>query len=89
MRLKSLLGAMICGILVASATGLLMNGSVIGIPEYRYYGYPLVWRVTSFVDYEFTLGTFILTNLAIDAAFWIAISLFALIILKKTVIHKL
>lgn len=79
--IKFLLGATVGGILVSLATGLVENGSMIGLPEYRHYGFPRVWRVTDLNGPT----EYILTNLAIDTAFWVTISLIALITLKIVV----
>lgn len=84
LRLKSLFAAIFCGIIVSLATGLFENGPKIGIPENKYYGYPLVWRVTATLQPT----EFIFINLAVDAAFWISISLLALITLEKIVFPK-
>ena len=78
LRLSSLVVAVVCGLLLALATGLVENRPGVGIPEYKRYGYPLVWRVTK----TFEPTEFRFTSLAIDAAFWIAISFLALIILE-------
>lgn len=77
LRLRFLVGVIVCGVLVSLATGLVENGPEIGIPEIKYYGYPLVWRVTK----TFQPTEFRFTNLVIDAAFWITISLSAFTIL--------
>ena len=78
LRLRPIVGAIVCGLLLSLATGLVENQPEIGIPEYKDYGYPLVWRVTK----TFQPTEFRLTSLALDAAFWITISLLALIILE-------
>ncbi len=78
-RLRSIAGAIVCGLLLSLATGLAENPpSEVGIPEFTHYGYPLVWRVTK----TFQPTEYRFTSLAIDAAFWITISLLALIILE-------
>ena len=78
LRLRSIVGAIVCGLLLSLATGLVENGPEIGIPEFKHYGYPLVWRVTK----TFQPTEFRFTSFAIDTAFWIAISFLAVIILK-------
>jgi len=85
LRFRILVVVIVCGALVALATGFFENGPEISIPGNRYYGYPLVWRVTG----TFQPTEIILTNLAINMAFWIAISFFAMIILEKIVLPKL
>ena len=62
-------------------TGLVGNESRIVIPEIKCYGYPLVWRITNLNGPT----EYVLTNLAIDNAFWITVSLIVLIILEKIV----
>ena len=78
LRLRSIVGAIVCGLLLSLATGLVENRPEVGIPEYKHFGYPLVWRVTK----TFEPTDFRFSSLAIDAAFWIAISLLAVIILE-------
>jgi hypothetical protein len=79
LRLKFIVGAIVWGLLLSLATGLVENSpSEVGIPEYKHYGYPLVWRVTETSEPT----EFRFTSLAIDSAFWIAISLLAIIILE-------
>jgi len=85
LRLKSIVGPMVCGVLVSLATGLVRNDPGIAIPEIKHYGYPLVWLVTSLngpIEY-------VPTNLVIDTAFWVTISLIASIILKNIAVPKL
>ncbi|MFQ6064629.1 MAG: hypothetical protein ACE5L6_04055 [Candidatus Bathyarchaeia archaeon] len=78
LRLRSIVVAIVCGLLLSLATGLVENppdGSIIG---YRSYGYPLVWRVTKTLqptEYGWT-------SLALDTAFWIAVSLLVVIIVE-------
>jgi len=85
LRLKSLIIVTICGILVSLVTGLFLNEPEASIIGFDYYGYPLAWRLTK----TFQPTEFILTNLAIDITFWIAICFFAFIILEKILIPKL
>lgn len=83
--LKLVFGAMICGILVSFSTGLIENKAQIGIPENKYYGYPLIWRVTSLdgpTEYA-------LISLAIDLAFWITVLFVVFFILQKIAFPKL
>ena len=78
LRLRSLVVAIACGILLSLATGLVENRQEISIPEYKHYGYPLVWRVSKiFGPTEFRFD-----SLAVDAAFWIIISFLGVIILE-------
>jgi len=82
--LKLAFGAILCGIVVSFSTGLVENRTQIGIPENIYYGYPLVWRVTS-LDGPIEYG---LTNIALDSAFWITVSFVAFFIFEKIVHPK-
>jgi hypothetical protein len=87
LEFRSLIGAIICGVLVALASGLVENPPGASIIGARYYGHPLVWRVviislTTRVDFRFT-------SLAIDMVFWIASIFLALIITEKVVLPKL
>lgn len=84
LRLKSLFWAIICGVLVSLVTGLIENQPEASVIGFTYYGYPLVWRVTKTLQPT----EFRLTNLAVDAASWIAISFLALIMLEKIVLPK-
>jgi hypothetical protein len=77
--LRSLLIAIVCGILASLGTATISNETGIGLPETSHYGYPLPWLVSNLngpTDY-------ILANLALDTAFWIAILLVTLIFLQK------
>lgn len=85
LRLKSLFGGTVCGILVSLATGLVENGPKFGLPELKHYGFPLVWRVTDLNGPT----EYMLANFAIDTAFWIAICFSAFFILEKIVLPKL
>ena len=60
-------------------TGIIENSPPPSIIGAKYYGYPIVWRVTATLHSD----QFRFTDLAIDSAFWITISLLPLIILKK------
>lgn len=76
---------MTLGALLSLATGLIENRGEIGIPEIRQYGHPLVWRVTQ----TFQATEYRLASLALDAAFWIIISLLSLALLQKVALPKL
>ena len=87
LEFRSLVGAIVCGILVALASGLVENPPGASIIGAKYYGHPLVWRVaiislTTHVDFRFT-------SLAIDMVFWIVTIFLALIITEKVVLPKL
>jgi hypothetical protein len=78
LRLKPLFGAIVLGVFVSLATGFIIRVKRV-IPEIKHFGYPLFWRVTNLngsTDY-------VLSNFAIDTAFWIIIFLFVLIIIDK------
>jgi hypothetical protein len=76
--LKFIVVAIACGLLLSLATGLVENSPGVSIMRFKYYGHPLAWRVMDiFGPTEFRFD-----SLAIDAAFWIAISLLALIVLE-------
>ena len=86
-RFRSLVGAIVCGVLVSLASGLVENPPGASIIGARYYGYPLVWRVviislTSRVDFRFT-------SLAIDMVFWIASSFLALMVIERIMVPEL
>jgi len=85
LRFKSIFGGTFLGVLVSLATGLVRNEPGIGIPGISHYGYPLVWRVTNLNGPT----EYVLTNLLMDTAFWVAVSLIALTILKKIAAPKL
>ena len=78
-RWKFLIGALVCGIIISLTTGVIENPPEASIIGARYYGHPLVWRVTMTLQPD----EFRFTSLAIDTAFWITISLLALVILRK------
>jgi len=84
LRLKSIVGAMACGVLVSLATGVVQNEPEIGIPEYKYYGYPLVWLVTrTSQPTEFRFP-----SLAVNIALWVTISFLVLVIREKVALSK-
>jgi hypothetical protein len=61
------------------ATGVVENSSDASIIGYRFYGHPLVWRVTKTLQPT----EFRFINLAIDTVFWIVIALLVLIMLEQ------
>jgi hypothetical protein len=77
-RLRFIVIAIVCGVLLALATGLIENQPEASITIYKFYGYPLVWRMTDLNGNT----QFVPTNFAIDAVFWIIISILAVIILE-------
>ncbi len=78
LRLRSVVGVIVCGALLSLATGLVERPQDASIMRYKYYGYPLVWRVTKL----FEPTEFRFTSLAINATLWITISFLVLIILE-------
>ena len=69
--LRHLFGAAACGVLVSLATGAIENPPEASIIGARYYGYPLVWRVTMITMNNTT--DFRFANLAVNILFWIII----------------
>jgi hypothetical protein len=57
----------------------------VGIPENKYYGYPLVWRITS-LDGSTEYAA---TNFALNFGFWFVISFLVLLFLWKFLFPKL
>lgn len=78
--------ALVCGALVSLGTGLVENPPRASIIGYRYYGHPLVWRVTRTFELP---PEYMLANLAMDAAFWIIISSLTSVALGKIVLPRL
>ena len=77
--LKYLVGAVVCGFLVSLTTGIIENSPQASVIGARYYGYPLVWRITMTLQPDkIDLPTF-----TMNASFWVIISLGALILLEK------
>jgi len=83
--LKLLVMAAASGIAVSLATGLYENRGQVGIPENKYYGYPLVWRVTS-LDGS---AEYLMTNFALNFGLWFVISFLTLFFLWKILFPKL
>jgi len=69
--LRHLFGAAVCGVLVSLATGAIENPPEASIIGARFYGWPLIWRVTMITMNKTT--DFKFANLAIDILFWITI----------------
>jgi hypothetical protein len=86
-NLMLLIVALAGGILISLATGLVENPPEASIIGARYYGYPLVWRIVmSTVD---NATDFRFANLAMDAAFWSAVSFVALFVTKRNGFREL
>lgn len=87
LRFRSLVGTIICGVLVSLATGLVEHPPRASIIGAKYYGYPLVWRV-AIISLE-TRVDFRFISLALDMVFWIVASFLALIFTEKVVLPRL
>lgn len=83
--LRLLFAALTCGITASLATGFFENRGQVGIPENKYYGYPLVWRITS-LDGSTEYAA---TNFALNFGFWFVISFLVLLFLWKFLFPKL
>ena len=81
-NLKTLAIAIVLGILVSLALGFVENKSVVGIPESKHYGYPLVWRSIQFLQQP-QITEYHFTNFTLNASFWIVVSLATILILRK------
>jgi len=82
--MKYLVGAVVCGVLVSLATGIIENAPQASIIGSRYYGYPLVWRITMTLQPD----KLDFTTLAIDSLFWIMISSVVLTVVLKRGLSK-
>lgn len=78
LKRRYLLVTILSGVLASLATGLVENSPEFSVIGYRYYGYPLVWRVTKTLQ----PAEFKLVNLLIDVLFWTAVAFSALILLE-------
>jgi hypothetical protein len=83
--LRLLFAALTCGITASLATVFFENRGQVGIPENKYYGYPLVWRITS-LDGSTEYAA---TNFALNFGFWFVISFLVLLFLWKFLFLKL
>lgn len=70
LKSRSVSGAVLFGVLISLVTGLLER-HVISILEVRYYGFPLIWRITNLNGPT----EYVLTNFTIDTLIWAAVSL--------------
>ena len=77
---KSLFGAIICGVLTSLITGIIENPPEASIIGAKYYGHPLVWRITMITLNIST--SFKFTNLLIDIIFWITFFFTTFLIVK-------
>ena len=83
-RFRSAFWAIVLGIVMSLATGLVRNEPGMSIPEIDRFGYPLVWRVTDLNGPT----EYIVTNLGVDTVFWAAVSLAGLIILSRITVRS-
>lgn len=79
--LRTLFIATFCGFAATLGTGMIRNESGIGLPEIRHYGYPLAWLATNLNG----PNEYLALNFALDAVFWIAVSLLTLVLLESIV----
>ena len=77
---KSIFSIIICGVPVSLATGVIENPPEASIVGAKYYGHPLVWRITMITLNISTRFTF--TNLVLDTLFWVSIFFVAFVIVK-------
>ncbi len=68
-RNKDFILALLSGFFFTVFTGLIRNSPGIGVPEIKYYGYPLPWRRTT----TFQIQRIVLTNFFVDLLFWITV----------------
>ncbi|MEM3673819.1 MAG: hypothetical protein QW468_06355 [Candidatus Bathyarchaeia archaeon] len=83
--LKLLFAALTCGVIASLATGLFENKVQISIPENKYYGYPLIWRITS-LDGSTEYAA---TKFALNFLFWFVVSFLILFFLLKILFPKI
>ena len=86
MRWRFLFDEIILGLIITLAVGFIENRLGVGIPEFRYYGYPLVWRIVYF-DSSFFSSMVVLNNLIVDMVIWTMVSLVVVFLMQK-VFHK-
>lgn len=79
--LRTLFIATFCGFAATLGTGMIRNESGIGLPEIRHYGYPLAWLATNLNG----PNEYLALNFALDAVFWIVVSLLTLVLLERIV----
>jgi len=79
---RSLVLVVVIGVCIGLFTGIVENRpSEIGIPEDKYHGFPLVWRITHTGlpdEYRFL-------ELFVDCLFWFVIVLIIVLLVKKLV----
>jgi hypothetical protein len=78
-KLKLLITAISSGFLASLASGTVSNESGVVLPEIKHYGYPLAWLVTNLNG----PNDYVPVSFALDVAFWMAVSMIALVFLSK------
>jgi hypothetical protein len=78
-RWQVLVLAVVLGVGVGLATGLLENQTGASIPENKYYGFPLFWRINNMN----TGDTYMSFELFVDVAFWIIVFLVVGLVASK------
>jgi len=81
---KLIAGAIFCGVLVSLVTGLVENRPEASIVEAKYYGFPVVWRLTVILQRE----RYEVENFVLDTIFWAIISTVALLLARRVETHK-
>jgi len=84
LRLKLISRALILGVLVSFATGLIPDESGMSIPEIKRYGRPLSWLVTNLNG----PAEYVMTNLVIDIVFWATVSFIALLLIERMAVKS-
>jgi hypothetical protein len=84
-ELKLLITGISCGFLASLASGTVNNESGIVLPEIKHYGYPLAWLITNLNG----PNDYVPVSFALDVAFWMAVSMIALVFLSKTAFPSL
>ena len=78
---RSLVFVVVIGVCAGAFTGAVENRpSEVGIPEDKYYGYPLRWRVT----HTGLPDEFRIFELCVDCLFWFVIVLIVVFVIKKS-----
>lgn len=77
---RTLLSVIVIGVCIGLFTGVVENRpSEVGIPEDKYYGYPLRWRVT----HTGLPDDFLFFELFVDCLFWFVIVLVIVLLVKR------
>ena len=76
---KVLVLAIIIGVCIGVATGFIFEQPQMGIPGNKFFGFPLVWRIS---EMETGTETYSCFELVVDCIFWIAIVLVIALLAK-------